>query len=339
MTALGLDPLRVVFDTILIISLIMLGLGYHWKDRRAHLFRASGFLAFGIFWLTAIPDFLAIADTTNALFAGAGLPFYGYMAYHEKLSFDKNEDVESLRWIAGASLYAAGVYLLIDKVPVVSAFLIAVVSYQTVWLLEIAGYSYGVGAVNFAGNNPWYRTNLAEISIAVEGTVPPISLVLACTAFQSMMIFIGAIYCVKADEIRKWKAFLYIIPTIWVLNLARNVGVILMVDQWGVDFETAHNVYGKMGSLLALIILAFVIFRVLPELLDNINGLIDLPKRGKEKGDKGEKPPPDDTDAEGDVSKEDVAKAPAIDPGSEISKQNPDPDKTPLAPGDNPDDS
>ena len=40
-----------------------------------------------------------------------------------------------------------------------------------------------------------------------------------------------------------------------------------------------HNVIGKAGSLIALIVLAFIVFDLLPELHDNIMDLFNLPKR------------------------------------------------------------
>jgi exosortase/archaeosortase len=41
----------------------------------------------------------------------------------------------------------------------------------------------------------------------------------------------------------------------------------------------AHNVIGKTGSLLALIVLLFITFKILPEMYDEIIGILDLPKR------------------------------------------------------------
>jgi exosortase/archaeosortase family protein len=98
-----------------------------------------------------------------------------------------------------------------------------------------------------------------------------------------MLIFIAAIYCVQALKKQKWKAFFAIIPVIYVLNLIRNVGIIYMMDELGWSYDVAHNTVGKGGSFIALIILAFVAFKLLPELLDNIWGIIDLKDRQKKK--------------------------------------------------------
>jgi hypothetical protein len=47
------------------------------------------------------------------------------------------------------------------------------------------------------------------------------------------------------------------------------------------SFEFMHSWVGKGGSLLALVLIALVVFRTLPEMHDNILDLFDLPKRRK----------------------------------------------------------
>ena len=68
------------------------------------------------------------------------------------------------------------------------------------------------------------------------------------------------------------------VPVIYILNLIRNVSVIYLSYE-KIDMDIAHNLIGKGGSLIALIILAYITFNVLPELHENILGLFDLPKR------------------------------------------------------------
>jgi exosortase/archaeosortase len=52
-----------------------------------------------------------------------------------------------------------------------------------------------------------------------------------------------------------------------------------MVGSGMVSFDIAHNVIGKTGSLLALILLLLITFKIVPELYDEIIGIIGLPKR------------------------------------------------------------
>jgi archaeosortase A (PGF-CTERM-specific) len=88
---------------------------------------------------------------------------------------------------------------------------------------------------------------------------------------------------------RKLLGLLLTVPMIWLLNLVRNAGVIFLYNDRTLDaqaaalgmsgFDFAHIVLGKGLSFVALIVIAFALFRTCPEILDNINGLMDLPRR------------------------------------------------------------
>ncbi|MCD6461341.1 MAG: archaeosortase A, partial [Thermoplasmata archaeon] len=63
---------------------------------------------------------------------------------------------------------------------------------------------------------------------------------------------------------------------IYVLNLFRNWSIIYMIDTLGMSPQTAHDIIGKAGSLAALFLLALMTFRLLPELLDDLEKVLDL---------------------------------------------------------------
>ena len=275
---LGIE-FRIATDLILIAGLIGLGMGYFLKSEKNHMYRMLGLMLFGIFWVLQTPYFWVTGDMFNAVVCLLALPFYAFLGYHEYLSHIRQEEVESLKWIVGASFMAGGFYFLIDKIPILSGYLILAVAYQTVGLINIFGHSYGVGEINYVGNPLWYRTNFHEIKVSVEGS--SVAIIQSCTAIQSMLIFVAAIYFVQATSRKKWYAFAATVPVIYVLNLIRNVGVIYMMDTLGWSYQVAHHEVGRTGSLIALIILAAVAFKLLPELLDNIWGLVDLKDRDK----------------------------------------------------------
>jgi archaeosortase A (PGF-CTERM-specific) len=275
---LGME-FRILMDMILLIGLLFLGFGFYKKTNRCHMFRMLGLILFGIFWVLQTPYFISLGDIFNAVICILALPFYAFLGYHEYLSFERREEVKSLKWIVGASFFAGGLYFLVDKVPLFSGVIIYIVAVHTVWLLNSFGYSYGIGDVNYVDNPLWYRTNYNEIQVPIEGS--SVAIIQSCTAIQSMLIFIAAIYCIQAVSKRKWFAFFATVPVIYVLNLFRNVGVIYMMDELGWNYETAHHTVGKAGSFLALIALAVIAFKLLPELLDNIWGLVDLKDRDK----------------------------------------------------------
>lgn len=284
------DPLDmvvfIIMDVILFLGLALLGAGYYIKSNNCHRYRMLGFALFGIYWVLQVPHFAMIGDIFNAIICLIALPFFLYLSYHEYLSFNWQEDVKSLKWIAGTSFIAGIIYFLIEKIPIISGALIYVVAVQSVLLINAFGFNYSLGSIDY-GNGMYYKTTYNEVSVAVLGgqssTGAQIQIALACTGIQSMMIFVGAIFCVAAISRRKWLAFIATVPVIYILNLVRNISVIYMMYTLGWSYEVAHHQIGKIGSLIALIFLAFLLFKLLPEILENIWGLMDLWDREERK--------------------------------------------------------
>jgi archaeosortase A (PGF-CTERM-specific) len=90
---------------------------------------------------------------------------------------------------------------------------------------------------------------------------------------------------VRAPPRRKLAAFLVSVPTIYVLNILRNAFVLTATgNQWfGLpenSFYVSHNIIAKFGSLGALVLISYLVFKLLPELLDMVVGVYDLLKGG-----------------------------------------------------------
>lgn len=267
-----------LFDTVtsipLFVGLLVLGAGFFSKHRNRHLLMATGWVVFAVYWATQ-PVFLYTyeeGDVINAAICILGVYFLFYLAYHEYLSHRRRHDkVQALTFLAGATFMSAFFYFLIDKLPVLSGHLIKMVAEHTVWLMQVIGYDVSAGAINYG--------DALAVPVYFEGA-QSVHIILACTGLQSMMIFVGVIAALKGvDRQRRWKAFLLTVPVIYLLNLLRNVSVIYGVEVMDISFYFMHNIIGKIGSLLALIILAYIAFDLLPELYDNIMALVDLPKR------------------------------------------------------------
>lgn len=257
---------------ILFFGLILLGIGYFMKGVKKHFIRFLGWLIFAIYW-TSQPEYLYYkgdGDIVNAIFCIVGVYFLSYISYHEYLSYKRGEEISSLKFLAGATFMAGIIYFLIQKIDFLSGFLIKTVAEQTVWILKAFNYPVKAGGIEYGMN--------VYVPIYYDGE-QTVQIILACTGLQSMAVFIGVFFAVNADLNRKLKAFLITVPTIYMLNLIRNVGVIYGMEELGLSFYTMHNVIGKLGSLIALIILAFIVFDILPELYDEIVGLFNLPKR------------------------------------------------------------
>ncbi|MDR0768202.1 MAG: archaeosortase A, partial [Methanosarcinales archaeon] len=141
-------------------------------------------------------------------------------------------------------------------------FIIGAVTTQTVDVLNILGYS---------------ASQIAFDTIAYNGIV--VSVILACTAIESIAFFTGLILAVTGTAKRKAIAFLIVLPTIFLLNLLRNMFIVVAFgDMWfgANSFQIAHHYIGKAGSGIALIALAYITMKLLPDLLDNVLNLWDL---------------------------------------------------------------
>ena len=135
---------------------------------------------------------------------------------------------------------------------------------QTVWLGSLFGVTI---------------TRLGTNLLSVNGY--RVEIILACTAIESIALFTGLIASVNAPLTRMAKAFIVSVPIIYGLNLIRNVFVI---DAYGMgwfgdpetSFYIAHTIIAKAGALLALFLIAYAVMKILPEIIDMIDGIIDL---------------------------------------------------------------
>lgn len=251
--------------------------GFLVRTRVSHLLRAGGWLLFAAYWPFQAPNFFygPEADPINGYFTLFGPLFLLWIAWHEWRSWQWREDPPALRWFAGASAVAAATYFLVYQVQPVTNFVLHHTAIQSAWMLD---WLFGVESLvvdDPSGESHLFLNGGQEYAVTV---------VLACAAVQSIMIFVGAIACLDADRRRKWSAYLWTVPTIYILNLFRIAGITYgyKIRGWTLfgmeSFETMHNL-GKVGSLAALIVIALGVFRTLPELHGHVLDLFDLRRR------------------------------------------------------------
>jgi archaeosortase A (PGF-CTERM-specific) len=248
-------------------GLVFLGFGFFYKQNKtAGVLKIIGWVLFTAFWAT-MPSFLYFSeggDVFNAAVCIIGVYVLFYIAYHEWLSIQRNEPVSCLNWIAGGTFLAGIIYFTLENgiIPGLKEWLIETVAAHTTDVLSLFGVS-----------------TTRNHAVIVFNEIP-ILIIFACTAIQSMVLFIGMIGALPHVHLkRKALGLLVTVVPIYFLNLIRNASVVYMVGSGMVSFELAHNVIGKAGSLLALIVLLFITFKIVPELYDEIIGIIDLPKR------------------------------------------------------------
>jgi len=296
------SDLSILAEVLVISSLIVLSLGYFFSSKVhiifgkkfpvkiGHNLNIIGWLLLGFFWWIQVEHYILINDPANGFFCALAMPFFGYLAIHEYLSIRWNANYEPLRWLAAMTVVAGGIYFFVERVPILSGWLIQIVAEQSIWILNSFDIPTSLGNLDYGDGSKYYRpaSNHEEVQIAIEGDEwrnpdsVSVTIVLACTALQSMIIFVGGVVCTKAPADRRFYAFLATVPAIYLLNLIRNAVVIWLTYEhiWGDEtFFYAHSVLGKIGSLIALVFLAIAVFHFLPEMQDSILGVIDLPLR------------------------------------------------------------
>lgn len=170
-------------------------------------------------------------------------------------------------------------YFPFAEIESLNRLLISIVTSQTFWFAQIAGFP----VERFDWNMIMLEESLVEI-------------ILACTAIESIALFFGIILGIKAKRKRIFMALMASIPVIYILNLIRNAFVIgayaynwfgtgpMIVNILGnefflhdsASFYLGHHIIAKGGSGIALFFIAYAVLKLLPELLDLIDNLWQL---------------------------------------------------------------
>ena len=179
---------------------------------------------------------------------------------HAALITQAEEDsVDITSMLTSASALGALVYFPFANFSSLNTWIIGNVTSQVIWVLqylEVPAYM-----------KDWNLITLNGYTVEI---------ILACTAIESIALFMGLIGSVRAPLNRLIPAFIVSVPVIYVLNLIRDIFVVVAYgEQWfGADsFIIAHNYIAKAGSGIALFLISYAVLKILPELLIMIDGL------------------------------------------------------------------
>jgi archaeosortase A (PGF-CTERM-specific) len=293
-------------------ALGMILLGYSWHKRHSggvSRTAQTGWMLVALYFFNESGYYFEIGDIVLTIMTALALPLGVGLVIAESRSLTKR-DRDALNWARGCIAYAGGPYLLIASVPWFSVLAIWFVASQVALFLSFTGTAdiqLGETYVNTESGtflwsewdgNKWFMTDsFAEHPyqtelIMADGGMIGINFVLACTALQSMIVFIGAISVLDIDRKRRIRALLFTIPIIHILNLFRNAGLVWMhisYEGWeylGMSmFEFGHSYASRVVSLFAMFIMAIAMFELLPELHKHILRLLEsvgLRKRQKQ---------------------------------------------------------
>jgi archaeosortase A (PGF-CTERM-specific) len=261
-----------ILDLMLWASLAMFVAGALLPKKYGYGVAAAGWVVFGIRWGLSTPEYYLVEH--NIMYTVAcslAIPVTLYLAY--VMVKDGRESLMVLTKSAAIS----GIFY----------FPFTYFQWLGGWLIQ-ATTGITLAAVNSLGQ---HATAYNDI-IMLNGL--PVQIILACTAIQSMALFVGIVGCVRAPLDRKAKAFMVSVPVIYVLNIIRNTFVISAYgNQWlqiapgaimewtgeeasYASFFWAHNVLAEAGSLIALVIISYAVITFLPETLDYIKDILSL---------------------------------------------------------------
>ncbi|HMA04798.1 MAG TPA: archaeosortase A [Methanomicrobiales archaeon] len=229
-------------------------LPWRWRFHAAVL----GWGSMVLYLIAEIPYYLSLNNILYPALAILALPF---LLVTGRRLLRKDPAILALSRGAAVAflIYAPFAYL-----PALGDFLIGVVTGQILSLLSAVGQPAALLAWNLIGRNGFR-----------------IEIILACTGIQSMAIMLGVAGAVPTTRHQKILAFLLVVPTIYLLNLLRNIFVIAAyTGQWfpflpeiasngeyGYEsFFWAHNILAEGGALVALIAIAYALFVVIPDL-------------------------------------------------------------------------
>ncbi len=167
-------------------------------------------------------------------------------------------------------------YFTFAQIQSLNHLIISTVTSHTVWLSNLVGF-------------PVERIDWNLMTL--EGY--RVEIILACTAIESIALFMGIILGIRAERKRKFMAFMVSVPVIYILNLIRNTFVVgafgyqwfgtgpMIINIFGQEiylhdsasFYISHHIIAKIGSGIALFFIAYAVLRLLPEVLDLIDRL------------------------------------------------------------------
>jgi len=225
-----------------------------------------------------IPEYFAENNFLYPVMAGLSIPF---LLITIRFLLRDDPTVFSL---SRAAAVAFLIYAPFAYIPEVGNWLISVVIDQVIAILRAFGVAVtltcmdpvSLHALDPASCAGLFRDTITRNSLNVE-------IILACTGIQSIAIMLGVAAAVRTTLKQKAMAFLLVAPTIYILNLFRNVFVIMAyTGQWfpyfpeiagngeyGYEsFFWAHNVIAEFLALVLLIAIAYGLFSIIPNLAD-----------------------------------------------------------------------
>lgn len=273
-----------------VIGVFALGVLADWRGDRelARHVTAGAWALFALFWLLLIHHFAlvhrSIVQTVLLVVAVPACLYVGYTLWRGR---------DSLLVLSRAVAVMGVIYLPFQMSAWAQGILIEAVARQSFIVIDTLGFDE-IRLEESEGEMGGMLTN--RFANDVEG-VRNTRVVFACTGIESMAMFGGLIAAVRAPLRRKALGVVVAISIIWVLNIARNVFIaVANAYQWfavswlespvmavfglsdpaRVSFFVADRIISQGLAVFALLGVAWLVSRFVPELLDIVEDLLYL---------------------------------------------------------------
>ncbi len=233
------------------------------STKRSYFIGSAGWLFFAAHWASLPIYYVHISDFFNVILTILVAVFCAFVALIMLLNKD-----ELTLTITRAAAIGGIFYFSFAEFSYLNYVLRETVTFQSVAILN----ALGIQAIQLDWNIVMLNNHIVEI-------------ILGCTGIESMALLLGIIACTPAPLPNKFKAFFISVPVVYFLNIVRNCFVITASGyEWfgpsDYSFYIAHNVLAKLGSIMALIVISYLVFKILPELLDVVVNVFTLLKGG-----------------------------------------------------------
>ncbi len=264
----------------------------------ARPFVVGAWVVFAAFWLALVPYFVveqrSVIEGIGSVLAVPLSLYVGYVLANGR---------DSLFVLSRAVAIMGVVYLPFVAVDALRRPLIEMVTVHTEGLMNLVGYHPEVVDGLTIQSRSGETLRIAEKTYPYESTFAfyngdiPITynIAIACTGVGSMAIFVGLIGAVSAPVGRKLRALAVSIPVIYGLNLVRNVfiavtfgnqltnvfpDVVMTVfsleNEYMVSYIVSDRVLAQSASVVALVLVTWLVVRQLPEVLVMVEDVLYL---------------------------------------------------------------
>ncbi|MDO8726832.1 MAG: archaeosortase A [Candidatus Methanoperedens sp.] len=225
-----------------------------------------GWIFLSLYLLFQPAAYIILEDYLNAFLAVAAAIVSIFIAYIVFRSGNRKDGGHEVFFSLSRAASVGGlIYFLFAEVEFLNTRIISAVTDQAIWMLG----KFGSPVVQIAWNE-----------LAVNGFV--VEIILACTAIESIALFSGIISSATGTPaLRKLQAFMISVPVLYFLNLIR---VSFTASAYGLSwfgtpdesFHISEHFITKIGSLLALFVISYFVLKTLPEVLEMLDGVLNM---------------------------------------------------------------